>query len=62
MGYTPTGIRCVGRDPRSASLLYNLGCNGVGILPSIAGGRRIARVLSGAALEPSLFDPAVQMR
>lgn len=62
MGYTPTGIRCVGRDPRASRLLYNLGCNGVGILPSIAGGRRIARMLSGATLEPSLFDPEVQMR
>lgn len=61
MGYTPTGIRCVGRDPRAPELLYNLGCNGVGILPSIAGGRRIAQILSGARLEPSLFDPAVQM-
>lgn len=61
MGYTPTGIRCVGRDPRASGLLYNLGCNGVGILPSIAGGRRIAQILSGARLEPSLFDPAVQM-
>lgn len=61
MGFTPTYIRCVGRDPRSDRLLYNLGCNGVGILPSIAGGRRIARMLSGASLEPSLFDPSVQM-
>lgn len=61
MGYTPTGIRCVGRDPRAPSLLYNLGCNGVGILPSVAGGRRIAQILAGARLEPSLFDPAVQM-
>lgn len=61
MGYTPTGIRCVGRDPRAEALLYNLGCNGVGILPSIAGGRRIAQILAGARLEPSLFDPAVQM-
>ena len=61
MGYTPTKIRCVGRDPRASSLLYNLGCNGVGILPSIAGGRRIAQILAGARLEPSLFDPAVQM-
>lgn len=61
MGYTPTGIRCVGRDPRAERLLYNLGCNGVGILPSIAGGRRIAQLLAGARLEPSLFDPAVQL-
>lgn len=62
MGYTPTGIRCVGRDPRASSLLYNLGCNGVGILPSVAGGRRIAQLLAGAELRESVFDPAVQMR
>ncbi len=61
MGYTPTGIRCVGRDPRAPGLLYNLGCNGVGILPSIAGGRRIAQILAGATLAPSLFDPERQM-
>lgn len=62
MGYTPTKIRCVGRDPRAGSLLYNLGCNGVGILPSVAGGRRIAQLLAGAHLPESLFDPDVQMR
>lgn len=61
MGYTPTGIRSVGRDPRAPRLLYNLGCNGVGILPSIAGGRRIAQTLAGATLRPSLFDPEKQM-
>lgn len=62
MGYTPTGIRCVGRDPRAPNLLYNLGCNGIGILPSVAGARRIAQTLAGAHLRESLFDPAVQMR
>jgi len=62
MGFTPTYIRCVGRDPRANHLLYNLGCNGVGILQSIAGGRRIAQLLAGAHLAESLFDPAVQMR
>ena len=62
MGYTPTGIRCVGRDPRAPRLLYNLGCNGVGILTSVSGGRRIAQILAGARLEPSLFDPELQLR
>lgn len=61
MGYTPSGIRCVGQDPRHASLYYNLGCNGVGILPSVAGAKRIAKLLGGAKLPPSLFDPAMQM-
>jgi glycine/D-amino acid oxidase-like deaminating enzyme len=57
MGYTPGGIRLAGPDPRYPALLYNLGCNGVGILPSVAGGLRIARHLAGEHLEPSIFDP-----
>lgn len=57
MGYTPNGIRRVGYEPRNKNLLYNLGCNGVGILPSIAGAKRIAQLLSGQVLEPSIFDP-----
>lgn len=57
MGYTPTMIRRVGVEPHNRILLYNLGCNGVGLLPSIMGGARIARILSGATVEPSIFDP-----
>lgn len=57
MAYTDSGIRCVGVEPRNPVLLYNLGCNGVGFLPSIAGGRRIARLLAGEELAPSVFDP-----
>ena len=57
MGYTPTGMRLVGVDPKNNHLLYNLGCNGVGILPSIFGGERIARIIEGEELPPSLFDP-----
>ena len=60
MGYTPNGIRCVGAEPCNPVLLYNLGCNGVGILPSIYGGSRIARILRGDKLEPSIFDPQDQ--
>lgn len=57
MGYTPNGIRRVGAEPINPVLLYNLGCNGVGILPSIFGGQRIAHLLRGDRLAPSLFDP-----
>lgn len=57
MGYTTGKIRRVGFEPRNPVLLYNLGCNGVGFLPSIAGGYRIARLLNGEQLPPSLFDP-----
>jgi hypothetical protein len=38
-------------------LLYNLGCNGVGFLPSIFGGHRISQLLAGQTLAPSVFDP-----
>lgn len=57
MGYTPTNLRCVGPEPVNAVLLYNLGCNGVGILPSMYGGRTIARYLAGEAAAPSIFSP-----
>lgn len=56
MGYTPNGIRRVGAEPLNPVLLYNLGCNGVGILPSIYGGKRIAQIIRGEKLAPSIFD------
>lgn len=57
MGYTKSGVRLIGPEPRNPILLYNLGCNGIGILPSIYGGRRISQYLSGAVLKSSIFDP-----
>lgn len=57
MGYNDSGIRVVGRHPRHPSLLYNLGCNGVGFLPSIFGGHRLSQALAGESLAPSMFDP-----
>ena len=56
MGYTRNGIRLIGPEPKNPVLMYNLGCNGVGILPSVYGGLRIAELLSGKELGPSLFD------
>lgn len=57
MGYTPNGIRRVGFEPCNPVLMYNLGCNGVGILPSIYGSKRISQIIAGQELEPSIFDP-----
>ena len=57
MGYNEGLVRVIGADPRHRALLYNLGCNGVGFLPSIAGGQRVARLLAGEVLGPSIFDP-----
>lgn len=60
MGYTQSGIRCVGVEPLNPILLYNLGCNGVGILPSIYGARKISRHIAEETIKESIFDPAVQ--
>lgn len=57
MGYTPNKLRLVGVEPKNPVLLYNLGCNGVGILPSIFGGERVAKIVNGEKLESSIFDP-----
>ena len=56
IGYTKNGVRMVGPEPKNARLLYNLGCNGVGILPSIFGGRTVARHVAGERVEKSIFD------
>lgn len=58
MGYTPNGMRRIGVEPCNPVLLYNLGCNGVGILPSIYGADRIAKILRGDTLPETVFDPA----
>ncbi len=57
MAYTDTRLRLIGVEPRNPVLHYNLGCNGVGFMPSVYGGHRIGRLLAGDALGPSLFDP-----
>ncbi len=56
MGYTPNGIRRIGYESKNKVLMYNIGCNGVGILPSIFGGKRIADLLNGAT-NTMIFDP-----
>jgi glycine/D-amino acid oxidase-like deaminating enzyme len=57
MGYTPNRIRVIGEEPKNKVLLYNLGCNGIGIIPSILGGRRISKILNREKVKPSIFDP-----
>ena len=56
MGYTAHGLRLIGPEPQNPVLLYNLGCNGVGILPSLYGGRTLARHIAGESVAPSIFD------
>ncbi|MDB5254340.1 MAG: hypothetical protein JWL80_406 [Parcubacteria group bacterium] len=60
MGYTPNRVRRIGYEPLNPVLLYNLGCNGVGILPSIYGGKRISELLARKELPESIFDPKDQ--
>lgn len=58
MGYTPNGIRLIGIEPLNKNLLYNLGCNGIGILPSIFGANKISKLLAGEKFGKSIFDPS----
>lgn len=62
MGYTRNGVRMIGPEPQNPVLLYNLGCNGIGILPSIYGGEKIALHLGGGQVAASIFDIPVQKR
>jgi glycine/D-amino acid oxidase-like deaminating enzyme len=57
MGYTRSGVRLIGPEPCSPTLLYNLGCNGIGLLPSIYGGFKIGRIINEVPQQPSIFDP-----
>jgi glycine/D-amino acid oxidase-like deaminating enzyme len=57
MGYTESRVRLIGFEPANSVLMYNLGCNGVGFLPSIYGGYRVAHLHRGDSLEATIFDP-----
>lgn len=57
MGYTPNGIRLIGEEPVNPLLMYNLGCNGIGILPSIYGAQRISKIINNEKVDDSIFDP-----
>jgi glycine/D-amino acid oxidase-like deaminating enzyme len=56
MGFTISGVRCVGPDPKYKHVYYNLGCNGVGILSTIFSSKRISLLLRGVNVRPSIFD------
>lgn len=57
MWLTKTGLRTIGPENKNPNLLYNIGCNGVGILSSIHGWRKISQFLLGNVSNPSIFDP-----
>jgi glycine/D-amino acid oxidase-like deaminating enzyme len=57
MCYTPNNMRVVGAELRNPVLMYNLGCNGVGILPAIFGASKISRIINGEKFDESIFDP-----
>ncbi len=57
MGYTASGLRWVGQDPDHPALWYNQGCNGIGIIPAIAGAKKVALKMEGFDYESSIFDP-----
>ena len=57
MGYTKNSLRLVGADKNFPHLWYNLGCNGIGILPAIVGAKMIADAMNGHPPQASLFAP-----
>ncbi|MES2224097.1 MAG: FAD-binding oxidoreductase [Patescibacteria group bacterium] len=57
MCYTPTSMRVIGFEPKNKILMYNLGCNGVGIMTSIYGGSKISKLIRGDEFDDSIFDP-----
>ena len=57
MGYTKNLLRIIGPDKHYPNLMYNLGCNGIGILPSIFGGWKISQFVNGNVTDKSIFDP-----
>ena len=59
MGYTKNRVRLIGFDPADDKLLYNLGCNGVGLMPSIYGGWKVAEMIKGVKFPPAMFDPYI---
>ncbi len=56
MWYTDTGLRKIWPHPTKNHIWYNLWCNGVGILWSIHGGRKVSRLLAWDVMEKSIFD------
>ncbi len=58
MGYSKNHTRIVGADPRHPALLYNLACNGIGILSSLNGAQRIPNIILGAERAPAIYDPS----
>jgi glycine/D-amino acid oxidase-like deaminating enzyme len=62
MGYTSSGVRLAGSDPRNPDLFYNLGCNGIGILHSVYGASRVVAEITERRMEGSVFEPRNQFK
>jgi glycine/D-amino acid oxidase-like deaminating enzyme len=56
LGYTNSGIRMIGAEPKNKNLIYNLGCNGIGIMPSIYGAKKVSQIINNENMEASIFD------
>lgn len=55
MGYTANDLRWVHADQSIPHLYYNLGCNGIGIMPSVSAAKRIVALITNQPQEPALF-------
>lgn len=63
MGYTQDGLRIVGEHPESSSLNFNIGCNGIGLLQSVASAHALVHEMAGqSGSVPELFKPTTASR
>lgn len=59
MWYTTNRLRCVWPEPRNPVLLYNLWCNGVGLVSSVYGWSLIAQYIRGDEVQKTAFEPII---
>lgn len=56
MAYTKNSMRIVGARKEHPKIIFNIGCNGIGIIPAFFSGDKVARLINGEKFERSLFD------
>jgi len=56
MGYTNSRNRKLGEFPKGSGLIYNIGCNGIGIMPAIASGKLIGEYFQNGRFEDTIWN------
>ncbi len=56
MGYTDKMLRIVDRHRTNLNVFINIGCNGIGIIPAIYSGRKIAKLVNNETVVEDIFE------